>query len=548
MALMVWNDHFTTGIPIVDEQHRWLIDLVNNAAPVLALDYQRNCLEAEALLDQLIDYAAFHFETEDQLMHEYGIDARHYQHHLQSHDEFASRVTALRKDYANGVTHSGGELLSFLANWLVYHILGEDQALGRQVRAIDAGLSPAEAFESAEGDRRDPAHEALTRTLIDLYAQMTEQNSRLIESNHELERHRHRLEELVSERTQELARALDAAEAANRARSTFIANMSHEIRTPMNAIVGITWALRQHAQDPAQQARLQQVGEATQQLLAIINDLLDLARIESDRMTLEPLDFDLMAVLRETLAGIADKAAAKRLALRLEAEGMPLLVRGDPVRLGQILGNFASNALKFTERGHIVLRAMRQAVVGDRWHLRFELEDTGSGVAPELLPRLFAPFEQGDSSSTRRHGGTGLGLAISRRLAEMMEGSVGASSEPGHGSLFWLELPLHLIAAGNAQPAVPVQASTEGAVSPLAAISPQLLARHRQTLLRLIELLAEDDVRALALWHESAPGLRASLDGRLAPLDTALAGYDFAGAHRLLLEVLETLTEPPSLT
>jgi signal transduction histidine kinase len=317
--------------------------------------------------------------------------------------------------------------------------------------------------------------------------------------------------------------------------------MSHEIRTPMNAIVGITWALKQNAQDPAQLARLQQVGDATQQLLSIINDLLDMARLDSERLTLEPLDFDPAKVLHEVIAGIRDKAAAKALRLDFSAPDLPALLRGDPVRLGQILGNFASNAVKFTERGSIAIRASRLPGGNGRIQLRFEVEDTGPGIDSEHLPRLFEPFEQLDASSTRRHGGTGLGLAISRRLAEMMEGRVGAESTPGKGSIFWLEVPLQVVAQRSEPKSISAQATRMGAG--VSASSPEVAARNRETLERLAELLAEDDVMAVTLWNESASDLRVAFNGRAAPFEGALSAYDFAAAHALLQQTLTELEE-----
>ncbi|MCP5268935.1 MAG: bacteriohemerythrin [Zoogloeaceae bacterium] len=541
MALMIWNDNFITGIDIIDEQHRWLIDLINRSAPVLTMDYRRNLQQAEALLDQLVNYAVFHFDTEDRLMLKYGIDKRHHETHQESHTRFAGEVARMRSAYSSGDELSGGKLLSFLANWLIYHILGEDQALARQIRAIDSGLSPSEAFESAEGSRRDPTHESLTQALIDVYSLMTEQNRQLMESNHELEGHRNHLEDMVSVRTGELAKALEAAEAANRARSAFIANMSHEIRTPMNVIVGATWALQQNTKEPQQLARLQQVSTATEQLLAIINDLLDMARLESEHITLEFLDFDPMRVLQEVVAGIRDKALAKSLQLSLDMDHLPTLVRGDPVRLGQILANFASNAVKFTDAGHITLRARSLTSGRKGLRLRFEMEDSGPGIPAKLLPRLFEPFEQLDASTTRRHGGTGLGLAISRRLAEMMEGCVGVDSRLGEGSTFWLEVPFMVIAN-----APPDNAASESATcSPANEEDPLPLAppdaRHMETLYRLAALLAEDDVVAISLWNESAQELQAYLGQQAAAFKAALTAYDFAAAHALLTPVLAGL-------
>lgn len=539
MALMTWNENFVTGIGVIDEQHKWLIDLINEAAPVLALNYSRNHDHADRLLDELVGYAVFHFETEDRLMREYRIDSRHHEAHLQSHGKFAAEVSRMRSAFSNGNAPSGGALLTFLANWLVFHILGEDQALARQMRAIEAGMSPMHAYDHAEGDRSDPTHASLTRALIDLYTLMTDQNRTLMENNHELQAHRSKLEELVNERTADLARALDEAQSANRARNTFIANMSHEIRTPMNAIVGLTWTLRQNASDPAQRARLEQVGDATQKLLAIINDLLDMARIESDRLKLEPLDFDPLKVLREVVSPVEERANAKGLDIRLSAPGLPTLLRGDPVRLGQILANFVSNAVKFTDRGNIEVRARKLPGSNGRIHLRFEVEDSGPGISVDDQRRLFEPFEQLDASSTRRHGGTGLGLAISRRLAEMMEGRVGVDSIPGQGSTFWLELPLQVIVASIADDGS--SQSTRLPESSDAAADAARQSRSLETLRRLASLLADDDVQALPLWHESASTLREAFDGRVAPFEAALNAYDFAAAHALLQQTLSEL-------
>lgn len=538
MALMTWNEHFETGIPVVDEQHQWLIELVNTSAPILAVRSKANLERAENLLDQLLHYASFHFETEDALMGRYGIDTRHHRLHLDSHAKFAGEVTRMRDAYLKGHEVTGASLLSFLANWLIFHILGEDQALARQVRAIDNGLNPGEAFERAEGDRRDPTHAALTRALIDVYTLMTEQNRRLMESNEELATHRSHLEELVQDRTADLVRALDAAQAANRARSSFIANLSHEIRTPMNAIVGLTWSLRQNTTDPAQCNRLDQVGDATKKLLAIINDLLDMARIESDRLQLEPLDFEPAQILREVIAGAAPAAAVKGLHLRVDAPDLPSMLRGDPVRLGQILGNFVSNAVKFTEQGSVTLLGRVVDSRNGRPRLRFDVRDTGPGIADKDLATLFEPFEQVDTSTTRRHGGTGLGLAISKRLAEMMEGTVGVDSTPGIGSVFWVELPFESVRAPAA-----AGARTDGTATPSPGDGAEDLERRRETLARLAALLADDDAAALSLWHEMADSLRGAFDGRATPFESALAAWDFAAAHALLQQTLSEVGE-----
>ncbi|WP_395700545.1 ATP-binding protein [Aquabacterium sp.] len=260
----------------------------------------------------------------------------------------------------------------------------------------------------------------------------------------ELEQHRHHLEELVDERTaalaqanQALSSAVERAEEASRAKSAFLANMSHEIRTPMNAIIGLTHLMQQQSHDPALHERLGKVADAAQLLLAIINDILDLSKIEAGKLTLAPADFELDELLARTQALVAERAAARHLTLRIDRGELPARLHGDATRLAQALLNLLNNAVKFTERGTITLRCRLEAADGATQWLRFEVHDTGIGIAPATLARLFQPFEQADASTTRRYGGSGLGLVITRRLAELMGGEAGASSEPGRGSCFW---------------------------------------------------------------------------------------------------------------
>ncbi|NKN34039.1 PAS domain S-box protein [Marichromatium bheemlicum] len=254
---------------------------------------------------------------------------------------------------------------------------------------------------------------------------------------HELAAHRDHLEELVAERTVELERARQVAEAGTRAKSAFLANMSHEIRTPMNAILGLTYLLQRDELTLEQSERLDKISGAARHLLAIIDDILDLSKIEAGRMELRRVDFPLLSILDHVRSLIADQARLKGLAVELDCDDVPHWLHGDPTRLRQALLNYAANAVKFTERGRIALRARLLEQQGDEVLVRFEVSDTGIGLAPEQRRRLFTAFEQADVSTTRRHGGTGLGLAITRRLAELMDGEVGIESEPGFGSTFW---------------------------------------------------------------------------------------------------------------
>jgi PAS domain S-box-containing protein len=239
---------------------------------------------------------------------------------------------------------------------------------------------------------------------------------------------------------QALARARDDAEAANRAKSAFLANTSHEIRTPLNGLVGLARLARQPGLDDARREQyLAQIDDSAQALAGVISDILDLSKIEAGKLRLEQADFDLHALLESVEHGYAALADAHALKLTMHVSGVvPRRVRGDPVRLRQILSNLLSNALKFTDTGFVRLhvKVLEGPVV------RFEVEDSGPGISADVQARLFQPFMQGDVSTTRRYGGTGLGLSICRELAELMGGRVGVHSQAGRGSRFWAELPL----------------------------------------------------------------------------------------------------------
>jgi two-component system, sensor histidine kinase and response regulator len=334
------------------------------------------------------------------------------------------------------------------------------------VTAINDQESVDRCFAAGASDYLfKPLNRSLLIQRIRFVMQAAYNLTQLQRTRQELEQHRLHLEELVAHRTAQL-------EAASNAKSIFLANMSHEIRTPMNAILGLSHVLRGSPLSEQQLDWLGKMETAAQHLMGILNDVLDISKIEVGKMHLDVTDFCLDDVLRNVLDLTAGKVRGKDLQLHRDiAPGIPAWLRGDAQRLSQILLNFTSNAAKFTERGSIALSVLRlpnnhstgtgvsragATQAGEVIRLRFQVQDTGIGIESEKLFKLFEAFEQADVSTTRKYGGTGLGLTISRHLAEMMGGEVGVDSRNGEGSRFWCDIPFSLVeslAGDDAAPA-----------------------------------------------------------------------------------------------
>ncbi|MGK2952513.1 MAG: PAS domain S-box protein, partial [Thiobacillus sp.] len=332
----------------------------------------------------------------------------------------------------------------------------------------------------------------------------------------ELDQYRNHLQELVDQRTTELTTARQQAEAATIAKSVFLANISHEIRTPMNAIIGLTHLMQRAGATPEQVDRLSKIDNASRHLLSIINDVLDLSKIEASKLRLEVFDFNLSAVLDNVASIITPAAQEKGLAVEIDRDSVPVWLRGDALRLRQALLNCASNAVKFTDTGRVMLSATLLEDDGNGLLVRFAVADTGIGITPEARQRLFQAFEQVDSSTARKYGGTGLGLAITKQLAQMMGGEVGVDSTPGVGSTFWFTARLQR--GHGAMPSDTIEATGDAEM--------QL---RRQSSSKWL-LLAEDNPInrevALELLYGVGLAVDTAADGRQALAKAAARDYD----------------------
>lgn len=538
MSFMRWNDDYLTGIDIVDEQHRHLVELINRAAPVLAASNLQPDTETATLIDALLDYVNVHFCTEDELMVSQGIDPRHLTYHRQVHGDFAQHIHLLQLQFKQGEALNGTDLLSFLSNWLAFHILGEDQHMARELSAIADGLEADEAYNRVEGSKAEilqTANDVLVKALVNLFTQLTEQNRALVEKNlriesinRELDHQRLTLANQVKLRTEELLKAKEAAEAASDAKSRFLSVMSHELLTPMNAIMGFSHLLEQATIPDKQREQVRHIMQASKQLNTLLKEVLQYVRLEAGELSPETHSFKASTLASQVIERIQKSARKKDIQVSSNVEsGLPVLI-GDSNLLRHALEILAFNAIKFTESGSIslVVRHIQQTQDDNRFIVAFEINDTGIGIPLEKQQHLFQAFEQIDASSTRRHQGIGLGLVVCSRIVHMLGGTLSVESQPQQGSRFTITLNLQTLAD-----------SDEGDSSELVSME--------QNLQDLRTLLSQDNISARYLFFKLRPYLQ-NLDITLTEImATHIEHYAFDLALQTFGELMQLKTLNP---
>ncbi|MBL8450150.1 MAG: bacteriohemerythrin [Dechloromonas sp.] len=447
VEIFPWNRNFETGIDLIDRQHKRLVELLNILVGHIA--FQSDAPTLNKIFDELKDYTIVHFTAEEKLWREYFGDDAWEEWHKHAHVDFVQKVLEIKSRESEETTDQViEEIVTFLTHWLALHIIESDKRMAKVVLALPSGISLEQAKELANKEM-----EGATRVMIDTVMGMYDKlANRTIQLTREIAR-RVKVEEELRAAKEEMSRLRDEAVAASQAKSVFLANMSHEIRTPMSSILGLTHLLQKRVPDPDHLIMLNKISGSAKHLLGIINDILDFSKIEADHLEIEAVSLDVGVMVNNIESMFSDRIRAK--GLHFIAEIDPALASlsliGDPLRVGQILINFISNAVKFTTQGSVALRVKLERQLGTQVTVKFEIEDTGVGIPPDHQERIFDAFEQAETSTMRKFGGTGLGLAISKRLAMLMGGGVSVRSQPGFGSVFELTIPLLLGQAPNVE-------------------------------------------------------------------------------------------------
>lgn len=431
IEIFPWDKNFDTGILEIDRQHQRLVELLNLLVSHLAFQSQAPTLNT--IFDELKSYALIHFKTEEEIWHKALDDDPWVIDHQGTHAQFVVEVKRLKGEKSDRCFDDVvADIVAFLTNWLALHIIDTDKRLAKAVLEMRAGRSRQEAKRIAD-EQMTGTTKIVIETVLSMYERLASHTVQLIK---EISR-RKQAEKKLLDTHQALCLAKEGAEVANQTKSVFIANISHEIRTPLNAVIGMVHLLKRDGLTEKQAFRVDKIEDASQHLLSVINDTLDLSKVEAGKLVLESVPLNLPSLVQETISMLDGQIEAKGLDLKVECENLRGRLHGDPTRLKQMLLNYLTNAIKFTEQGAITFRASVTEESPSVSLLRIEVTDTGIGIATEQLPLLFSNFAQAETSTTRKYGGTGLGLALTRRLAELMEGEAGVQSTVGLGSTFW---------------------------------------------------------------------------------------------------------------
>ncbi len=509
MTFMRWSKNFITGIPVIDEQHQGLVNMINQAAPVLLDETANHHDKIDTLLTALLQYADVHFKTEQDIMVKNGIDPRHLQHHIQSHQGFARQVLDLKEQLDHHKTIKNADLLKFLSNWLVFHILDEDQRMARQIHAIAQGSTPASIYDQTEGptsNSHQGIHETLITALVDLFALLTEQNRLLAEknktiaeANEELKQHRLSLETQIQSRAQELAIAKEAAEQASMAKSRFLGVISHELLTPLHVITGFIHLLTNEPLSDEQQEKISQINRSTQQLTTLLKEVIHYARLDAGEINIQKAPFSPRSIIRYLSDWAEKQCQKKNLQLNVNLDETLPICSGDEKLITQTLEILISNAIKFTQQGSITLQATLLQQTASEIQMAFDVIDTGIG-----------------NSIARRHGGVGLGLVVCTKMVELMGGTLEFDSTPNEGSRFRIILNLPL------DQSTLLNNITLNGVDDLQAL--QLMNQ----LHILSQMLEENDMQARNVYHELHPCLKDIVPAsELDDLTQRINSYDF---------------------
>ncbi len=420
-----WDKNFETGIDIVDEQHKQLVHLLNRLAAHLANRSEE--IVINDIFSELASYADYHFKSEEELWDKYlGNDDWNINHH-QTHASFMDEVVAIKENKdKKPLDEVIYDIVSFLSKWLAYHILDSDKRLAIAVKNIISGIDIEQAKIHAN-EEMSGSMKVIVNTVLTMYNTLSTRTLDLM-----------REKSLRQEAEKALKKAKEDAERATQAKSDFLSDMSHEIRTPMNAIIGMTYLALQTDLDDKQKNYISKAHNSAENLLVLINDILDFSKIEAGKIDLEEIPFELKDVITNMINLISFKSKEKAIHTKVKIEkDVPKGFIGDPLRLGQILINLGTNAIKFSKDGSdiflnvLLIEEKEQEVI-----LQFSLQDSGIGISEEQKEKLFESFTQADSSITRKYGGTGLGLKISKNICNLMGGDMSVESEPNKGSTF----------------------------------------------------------------------------------------------------------------